>query len=118
MTRQEAFNKVWNWFIVQGKPRGTDAQGCVYRGAAGVRCAYGVLLPNHHYTHRMERMVLENFKEVLRVHPASLVDMPESDLDFLVELQNAHDVSRDKHALYGALDDFAKKFDLTIPGTP
>ena len=48
MTMQEMFDKIWDYFIVQGKPAGLDGNGaCTYYGNEGAnRCAVGCLLPD------------------------------------------------------------------------
>lgn len=48
LTKQEIFDKVWDYFVVQGKPRSSDANGkCQYLTDDGCRCAVGVLMPDN-----------------------------------------------------------------------
>lgn len=56
LTLQECFDKVWDWFVVHGKPaslkEGTIE--CLYRGPNGTKCAAGVLMPDDIYDPRCE----------------------------------------------------------------
>lgn len=57
LTLQEAFNQVWDWFVVQGNPQSTTDHGepiCQYRGPNGAKCAAGVLLTDEEYKPSME----------------------------------------------------------------
>jgi len=59
-TAQDAFNAVWDWFVVQGRPASIAqlAEGCrptcAYRGDGGARCAAGVLLDDRDYAPHIE----------------------------------------------------------------
>lgn len=49
-TKQEVLNKVWDWFVVQGKPRSASESSCFYRQPeTDCRCAIGVLIPDELY---------------------------------------------------------------------
>jgi len=45
VTNQEAFDRVWQWFIVEKHKPGYDGMSCVYYQNAETRCAIGLLLP-------------------------------------------------------------------------
>ena len=71
MTRQEAFNIAWDWFVVQGHGPSvksvknldpvalandceSDEKFCAYRAADGNRCAIGLLIPDDVYQTSMD----------------------------------------------------------------
>lgn len=56
MTGQEAFDRVWQWFVVDKNNPSIDpgTRMCVYRGPDGTRCALGVLLPDDLYSPHLE----------------------------------------------------------------
>lgn len=114
MTPQEAFDKVWDWFIVQKKPLGHNDYESCYIGPDGCRCAIGVLLPpdliltdtQQKYTVVLLRKERESVDKTLK----GLDD------DFVERLQSAHDscVFRGKR-IYDTLRALAKYFSLQIP---
>jgi hypothetical protein len=44
--KQDAFNRVWQYFIVEKNPPGIQKSHCSYRTVNGDACGVGVLLPN------------------------------------------------------------------------
>lgn len=59
MTKQEAFDKVWNHFITNDGPQSITIVGsCLYRldrdPKSPIRCAAGVLIPDELYEQEME----------------------------------------------------------------
>ena len=58
MTNQEAFNKVWDHFIVKKGPPSIawdgEAHRCFYRMGNGAKCAVGVLISDDGYRAEME----------------------------------------------------------------
>lgn len=54
MNNQEAFDKIWDWFVVQRKPMSTNGVSCRYRGDGGAKCAVGVLIPDELYSESVE----------------------------------------------------------------
>jgi hypothetical protein len=44
MELQEAFDKIWNHFVVNSGERSFDGKACMYRGPNGSKCAIGVLI--------------------------------------------------------------------------
>lgn len=94
MTTQEAFDRVWDWFVVQGKgpsitpTRSTDGGiTCMYRSLDGFKCALGVLIPDSEYRHDMEYKTVEEIRAE-GILPLSLDGLPDS---FLKRLQDCHD---------------------------
>ena len=95
MTKQEAFDKVWEYFIVEeGKPGFREhildkGPGCQYRTKDGGRCAIGVLIPDNIYEHYFEQAgpVAELMNRV------SVIGTLLSGLTIFCEkLQTAHDL--------------------------
>lgn len=110
MTIQEAFDKVWSWFVVQGKPRAVVNGMCRLRTPTGAKCAVGVLIPDEQYRDALDRRGITDYHESV---PA-LEGLP---LDFLTALQTAHDKDGRDLGMTGALKQFAKRWHLTIPKT-
>ena len=58
ITAQEAFNKNWQHFIVEGNAPGYTGSGnrgsCLYRSPDGCRCGIGVLIPDELYSSAFE----------------------------------------------------------------
>ena len=55
MTVQEAAQRIYDWFVVDGnKPSLGPRNECRYRGPNGTRCAAGVLIPDDLYEEQME----------------------------------------------------------------
>jgi hypothetical protein len=84
VTAQQIFNKVWKHFIVNKAPRGIIIEGgverCVYRTESGAACAVGVCLRN-------DEVPAYNFRPDTSWLPTHL----RKHVDFLIELQAAHD---------------------------
>jgi hypothetical protein len=89
-TEQEVFDLVANHLLTQGtQSLGLDNFGdetCVYRGTNNTKCAAGVLIPDEHYTQKMET---NGWK--------SLIDtglVPSDFADLISELQSIHDMHK------------------------
>lgn len=54
MTNQEIFDKVATHLLMQGKKSMNDRGECVYRNAAGRKCAVGCLIPEELYSNEFE----------------------------------------------------------------
>ena len=83
MTNQEALNKVWDYFVVQGNPPSYDGSSCFYR-LNGKRCAVGVLIPDEEYAPDMEDIVAPDMIQVV----PSLSGLSGR---FLLSIQTTHD---------------------------
>jgi hypothetical protein len=99
---QAAFDKVWDWFVVQGKPKSVNAQReCLYRGRNGCRCALGVLIPDDEYNPMIENSSPYSFMstgECRDIAPKTVVDFIKATggdkgigVRFLSRLQETHD---------------------------
>jgi hypothetical protein len=90
MTKQEALDAVWKWFVVGGGQKSENLMGtCLYRGLNGARCAAGVLIPDKMYSSRMEGSTIgilihsHNFPELeILISPLK---------DLVIEMQALHD---------------------------
>lgn len=54
ITAQEALNKNWQHFIVEGNAPGYVRGACFYRSPDGCRCGVGVLIPDELYSSAFE----------------------------------------------------------------
>ncbi len=136
--RQEAFNKVWNYFVVEKHGPSAEilsngAVRCQYRGENGCRCAVGFLLPDAEYVPDMENLIpfaskwdngnyIDPWKNVISLRPLGE--------GFLEDLQSCHDdvagfegeeqrlctPEEFNPLIKEALESFANNYDLTIPG--
>ena len=90
MNMQEAFDKVWERFVVEGRPASVrvvnGTKRCKYRGPRGARCAVGLLISGDEYRPEMEGKSAGELVEAF--DPPSLRAL---DCNFLEDLQNAHD---------------------------
>ncbi len=90
MTKEEAAQRIWDWFVVGGNPPGTSKDGeCSYRGEGGSRCAAGCLIPDDLYRPEMEG---ETFEGILALEPR-LQSVFGDAVDFIGAAQYEHDVS-------------------------
>jgi hypothetical protein len=90
MTKQEAFDKVWQWFVVEGHGPSVNDQGsCMYRGIGGAKCAAGVLIPDDIYEPAMEGKTIWRVVDMFK----KLVPLLGSGTPFISDLQRVHDQS-------------------------
>lgn len=56
MTKQEIFNKVWQYFVVEKHPRSVEGDLCYYRHPSGDgrRCAAGLFISDAEYRKSLE----------------------------------------------------------------
>ncbi len=118
-TNQELFDRVWQYFVVEGNPPGlTESGGCRLRvPKTKARCAIGLLIPDKLYSWPMEAYTACS---LLERNPELSIHLGE-DAAFLNSLQAAHDVA----AIYGRvgfqerltreLRLRAQRFGLTVP---
>jgi hypothetical protein len=85
ISNQEAFDKVWNHFVVKGGACSSTSGPCLYRknlkATGRIRGAVGVLIPNNQYSVSFEGRTVNG------IDCAALAG---ADMTFLVELQAAH----------------------------
>lgn len=97
MTKQEMFNKVWDWFVVgKNLPSATIDDYCRYRGVNGAKCAIGIFIPDTVYNASMEglavRKLLQEYPELIPFVTPTDCDIPLV-IPFLVKMQSAHDLA-------------------------
>ncbi len=113
LSRQEIFDKVWDWFVTEGNPRSVGPDGeCLYRGPDGARCAAGVLIPDELYKGKLESVGVYGLpRELLRA-----IGVEDKDVGFLRALQWAHDEAWDRGSMEKRLQVFAIEEELNTPG--
>lgn len=113
-TKQELFDNVWNYFIVEGHPQAKQGSKCLYRGPKS-NCAVGCQLPDELYKKEMDDAdagggsigtVFEKFPKVAEYFGSA-------NRNFLSKLQMLHDTQFDK--LEANLIELASRHQLTIP---
>lgn len=106
MTKQEAFNKNWEHFIVNWSPPGFDATSgpgrCRYKSKDGRKCAIGILIEPGKYRRDFDDE-FSHVEDVLNqsgVLPLKNSVRYDTDLDFLTDLQHHHDtIAAETHRL-------------------
>lgn len=131
MTKQEIFDRVWDWFVVKGMPLSTDGLQCRLRknGCADdlVRCALGLFVPDEKYDPSLEAMVppsraLPDERERL----LQVTGLSSEGLDFALRLQSAHDTTASTYLdkvtaradIAANLRDVAAGYEILIPELP
>lgn len=117
ITRQSAFDIVWQKFVVEKSPKSVSEDSCVYNGLNGCSCAFGVLIPPELRPLLKERMDASENLETPEI--AALFEDP-NDNDFYDELQGAHDNSGCYSTdftteIKARLRQLADRFSLVIP---
>jgi hypothetical protein len=133
MQPQEAFNKVWNHFVVNKGPASFvedehgEVGGCQYRGPGGAKCAAGVLIEDDEYDAYMDMSGGKSASAVLaqipRLAPLLKVVPPAHEGNPLyslpMELQGAHDRAVGHFDFHWNVEirlrGVAEKFSLSIP---
>lgn len=126
MTNQEAFSTVWEHFVVNKAPESVgkyvyaglgEAEGCVYRGPNGTKCAFGVLIPDDLYEKSFEGRGADFVMRELSEKGYSEFDGLNE--GFVRSLQAAHDRSTQAQDFSASVElllrDLAKGYNLTIP---
>lgn len=122
ITQQEAFNRVWNHFVVnKGKPSYTKKEGyhvrCLYRNGEN-RCAFGLLIPDDKYDSAWEGdsasalLCRDSFPDIIEPTSASFYDDLQACHDHAIGLHEEGNFYFDIHA---NLFKLAITYNLTIP---
>lgn len=111
-SNQEAFNNVWQHFIVENHPQARTEQGyCRYRTSNGLACAIGCQVPDKLVSDSDDNTSLGILLEQKwKAHFAYV------DPILLSELQGIHDSSDDYEELKERLTLLAADHGLCIPG--
>lgn len=128
MTKQETFNIIWNYFVVEAHPRACDRyfQVCMYRTLEGNKCAIGCLIPDELYTRSIEGMGIEDLFLKHTLIPKNLSEFLETEfsfedrIEFLCYLQDLHDTYQKSSGDFTAymkkeLTEFAWARNLEVP---
>lgn len=122
-SKQDALNRVWQWFVVEKHPPGVDEHGgCVYRGPGGCMCGIGVMVPDAD-TPMNVRVPISWAIHGESPFALKLLGRVEGDRSFLREVQLAHDGAYTQGDRYcdfhsgieSALRGVAATFGLSIP---
>lgn len=98
LTRQQIFDRVWDYFVVKKHPKSMDGQtdNCFYLGPEGTRCAIGIFLAKPEAKACSESGAIF---EVRDLNPDIYNrHFRDEDLQFLAALQRCHDLA------YGVFD--------------
>lgn len=103
MTKQEIFDRVTEHLLTQKKRSTTwDESGykCKYRGPNGLKCAIGILIPDHLYNPVFDGTLSQakafglkglSIRRLMKAVPALQDYLGAENLDILNELQSIHD---------------------------
>ncbi len=116
--RQATLNKVWKHLRKQGEKSTNGGHLCRYRGAGGLRCAVGALMPDGMYdpciegtsAYRMFEINAEMGRERVGEQFRALFSSKVSG-SFIQQLQNIHD-KFEPYAWEMALEAFARENNL------
>ena len=119
LTKQECFDRVWDWFVRKGRRKSFDAavEQCMYRGPKGARCAAGVLISDKAYTPAIESLNADH-DAVLSALAKSGV--PKDAMPIVMAMQEAHDTGapdgrKFRGTMRSLLIDIADDYDLEHP---
>lgn len=136
-SNQDAFNNVWQHFIVEGNKPAIDAGGaCVYRGTEGKMCAIGCQLADDVYDPMLERKTFMDISDVAAGKPPAYGVELDTEVairfmgyfsmvtpKFMDNMQEIHDRMSDfirddnvMDRLEQQLIHFAEHNNITIPG--
>jgi len=118
MNYQEAFNKAYIGVIQQGRRSG-HGQNCLYRDGTA-KCGIGHLIPDEHYKEDFEGAGVSCNVECGTMGEAlEAGGFPDAakHLEFLSDLQDAHDFSGDPFIdqFKAKMEILATRYNLTIP---
>ena len=118
LTNQEAFDEVWNWFVVNKNPQAlSDKYLCVYRGLGNTKCAAGVLIPDERYNTEWDDLNGKKATEIAKDIPEWAMLNP----SLLVAMQEAHDYSSRGVEFTQSIEENLRKvalqYNLSIPGS-
>lgn len=98
VTIQEVFDRVVSHLLTQKKPSYSAGGGCAYRGADGLMCAVGCLIPDNLYNPLMDTSDSTDIESVIkRFGMIDLFDFKVTDcsddefISLLDDLQSIHD---------------------------
>ena len=120
MDRQRIFNDAWNGMQSQGwkqsRGRAPSSLACRYRGRDDRKCAIGWLIPDDKYTPDIEtRTVRHGWRMIGPILREIYGPTGPNDIEFLMELQSAHDQFDRAAKRKRQFECLAEQYDLKIP---
>lgn len=131
LSNQEAFDRVWNRFVVEKAPKSIEGGVCVYRGADDKRCAFGLMLPEKLYRREFEGMSaatvlgdndpsdqMNSIGELAHLQREIRRHFEYVSHRLLLDLQSAHDnasVTENRSTIADDLRAVAKRWNLNVP---
>ncbi len=114
MTKQEMFNRVWEYFIGDSSTfKSLDGGNSYAPNGMGVySCAVGLLMPQDLYKPEMDEYA---FQLVTKMFPKVAIHFGEDNIWFLAKLQELHDTSDSREEFAHELIDLAKAYELSVP---
>lgn len=113
-TKQEAFDRIWQFFAVEGHEKAYDGSICCYR-TENSACAVGCLLPDELASHD-DGTPLEGVIDDLYCPNPGLRDiLPSSLMGFLKSAQITHDGWNGGDDIKPRLRTLAAGYNLTVP---
>jgi hypothetical protein len=110
---QRIFDKVAA-HLLQQRRRSISDGSCMYRGAAGLRCAIGCLISNKAYSIDLEGSPAREMAVMSAVRKSGFAVSARDDGELLGDLQDVHDEQTPKR-WPGALRRVASKHQLRLP---
>lgn len=110
-TRQEMFDTAYRGLASQGF-RQSQAKAkvfCAYRSPDGLKCAAGWLIADDRYDPALEGMTADNS------HIVDVIGADGDDIEFLIDLQTAHDDGDYPGLMRENLEGVADVYGLTVP---
>lgn len=109
ITAQQILDANFQWFIIEQHPpsMGKGSDSCVYRGPNGLKCGIGLVLPDELYVERMDLEGMNStIAQVLGEYPGVAEFFDGVPVQFLTDIQHAHDFSSDKRTLNEFREEF------------
>jgi hypothetical protein len=116
MTYQEIYDKIVDHFVVQMNPRSikTGTHSCMYRGAEGAKCAFGLFIPDEVYDPKMENETVRSLYEKIVLRDMAEKIWKQSTIDWFRENLADHDLRRFAASLQSWHDNSLRDTDSQI----
>jgi hypothetical protein len=125
MTKQEIFDKVWQYFIVEKHKRSVatatynNDETCFYRHPCGDgrRCIVGLFIADEHYEGRLETLLPYDGRVSEALARSGLEGVTSTSPlgDFMRSMQKAHDRSEGEYVDATLLRGVAALYELEVP---
>lgn len=125
--RQEWFNASYLGLEKQGWKQSSDTtiygrNVCLYRGPNGCKCGVGQIIPDNAPVIAMEVLnqdgsSIKDLAGCCLLSALSLGELSTVEIDFLIEVQEAHDSAMQAYVMKENFTLLAKKYNFSIPST-